>query len=91
MTQDTSKPLTADELNKIFDEGVGWCGETTFARIRAVIEQRDEQIEKLREALLIAKEYVIRVDGVQAFTAPAQRLTKPDLDKINEALAETKP
>ena len=39
-------------------------------------------------ALKIAREYVARVDGTMAFTDAANRVTKPDLDLIDRAIAK---
>ena len=52
------------------------------------IDRLNGKIEKMRSALKIAREYVARVDGTMAFTAPENRLTKPDLDLIDAALKD---
>lgn len=56
-----------------------------------VIAEREAGIERLRTALMVAREYVVRVDGTMVFTAPENRLTHADLLLIDAALAETDP
>ncbi len=43
---------------------------------------------ELLEALKLAREYVIKVDGTMATIPPHRRLTRPDLDKIEAAIAK---
>ena len=45
---------------------------------------------ELVSALEIAREYVVRIDGTMAFTSSKNRLTAPDLAKIDTALARAK-
>lgn len=40
-------PLTSAELAAIFDGGIAWCSESTFARIRATIEKQRAVIKAL--------------------------------------------
>jgi hypothetical protein len=46
----------------------------------------DTQKNKILLALELGREYVRRVDGTMSFTKPENRLTKPDLDKMDEAI-----
>jgi hypothetical protein len=39
-------------------------------------------------ALKLAREYVVKVHGTMAFTAPEARVTYPDLQKIDAAIAK---
>jgi hypothetical protein len=54
------------------------------------IADRDEEIALLRSALLLAREYVVRVHGTLVSAMGHENtLVKPDLDKIDAALSHS--
>ncbi len=68
--------------------GIGWKPDPQKPGYLVTADIRDyvAEIERLRAALAVAREYVVRIDGTMAFTPPEKRVTRPDLDMIDAAL-----
>ena len=57
----------------------------------AGIENPGDAMREAREALEIAIGYVERMDALQYFTTPENRLTAPDVIKVKRAAAKLQP